>query len=45
MRSVDPNLEAEALRVVKSLPKWKPGMNKGQPVNVWFIIPVKFKLK
>jgi TonB family protein len=45
MRSVDPLLEAEAIRVVKSLPKWKPGMHKSQPVNVWFIMPVKFKLK
>ena len=45
LRSVDPFLEAEALRVVSSLPAWKPGMNKGKPVNVWFIMPVKFKLQ
>jgi periplasmic protein TonB len=45
MRTVDPLLEEEALRVVKSLPKWTPGKNNGNPVNVWFIIPVKFKLQ
>jgi len=45
MRAVDPLLEEEALRVVKSLPKWEPGKNNGNPVNVWFIIPVKFKLQ
>jgi periplasmic protein TonB len=45
MRAVDPQLEEEALRVVKTLPKWTPGKNNGNPVNVWFIIPVKFKLQ
>jgi periplasmic protein TonB len=45
MRAVDPLLEEEALRVVKALPKWTPGKNNGNPVNVWFIIPVKFKLQ
>jgi periplasmic protein TonB len=45
MRAVDPMLEEEALRVVKSLPRWTPGKNNGNPVNVWFIIPVKFKLQ
>jgi protein TonB len=45
MRAVDPLLEEEALRVVKTLPRWTPGKNNGNPVNVWFIIPVKFKLQ
>jgi TonB family protein len=45
MRAVDPLLETEALRVVNSLPEWKPGEKNGAPVNIWFIIPVKFKLK
>jgi len=45
MRAADPLLEEEAIRVVKSLPKWKPGEKEGKPVNVWFIIPVKFKLQ
>jgi len=45
MRTVDPLLEMEALRIVKSLPKWTPGKKNGNPVDVWFIIPIKFKLK
>jgi periplasmic protein TonB len=44
-RAVDPLLDQEALRVVKSIPKWTPGKNNGNPVKVWFIIPVKFKLQ
>ncbi len=45
MRGADPMLDEEALRVVKTLPKWIPGKINGTPVNVWFIIPVKFKLQ
>ncbi len=45
LRSADPLLEEEALKVVKSMPKWTPGKNNGNPVNVWFIIPVKFVLQ
>ena len=45
MRPIDPLLDEEALRVVKNLPKWTPGKNNGNPVNVWFIIPVKFQLQ
>jgi len=44
LRPIDPLLEEEALRVIKSMPKWTPGKNNGNPVNVWFIIPVKFVL-
>jgi periplasmic protein TonB len=44
-RSVDPVLDQEALRVVKTIPKWTPGKNNGNPVKVWFIIPVRFKLQ
>lgn len=36
--------EAEALRVVNAMPKWKPGRNNGRAVKVWFQIPVFFKL-
>lgn len=43
-RGVDPSLDREALRVVNSMPKWTPGMNNGQPANVWFTLPVTFKL-
>ncbi len=38
------SLDAEALRVVKAMPKWKPAMNKGKAVNVKFVLPVVYKL-
>lgn len=44
VRSVDPDLDREAVRVVKSLPKFNPGRKDGQPVNVWYTLPVTFKL-
>lgn len=45
LRSVDPDLDAEALRVLKTMPKWKPGMEKGEAVRVKFTVPVAFKLQ
>lgn len=45
LRSVDPDLDAEALRVLQTMPKWKPGMQKGQVVRVKFTVPVSFKLQ
>lgn len=45
LRSVDPDWDAEALRVMKAMPKWKPGMQKGQVVRVKFTVPVSFKLQ
>ncbi len=45
VRSVHPDLDAEALRVVKSMPKWTPGTVDGKPVAVWFTIPISFKTK
>ena len=39
------SLEAEALRVVNSMPKWIPGMQDGKPVNVQFMLPIMFKLQ
>ena len=44
VRGVDKNLDAEALRVVKSLPKYKPGKQRGLPVRVMFTIPINFTL-
>ena len=44
VRGVDPALDREALRVVNSMPKWNPGMNNRQPANVWFQLPITFKL-
>ena len=45
VRSVNPLLDAEALRVVKLMPKWKPGMQSGKVVNVKYNIPVVFRLQ
>ena len=43
-RSVTPSLDAEAVRVVKAMPKWTPGKQDGQPVRVRYNVPVSFKL-
>ena len=43
-RSVDEKLDAEALRVINAMPKWQPGKQRGQDVNVKFTLPVTFKL-
>ncbi|HPS82764.1 MAG TPA: M56 family metallopeptidase [Bacteroidales bacterium] len=43
--SVSPDLDAEAVRVVKMMPDWKPAENKGKPVAVSMTLPVKFKLQ
>lgn len=45
LRSVDPELDAEALRVINGMPKWKPGTQKGEPVRVKYTVPVMFRLK
>ena len=45
VRGVDPALDREALRVVNAMPRWNPGMNNGQPANVWFTLPINFKLQ
>ena len=44
VRGVDKNLDAEALRVVSALPKYKPGKQRGKPVRVMFTIPINFTL-
>ena len=44
LRGVDPNLDAEAIRVISGMPKWKPGTQKGEPVNVKYTVPVMFRL-
>ncbi len=41
----DPSLDKEAIRVIKSMPKWKPGKQRGKPVRVKFTLPVNFKLQ
>ena len=45
MRGKDPDLDKEAVRVVKSLPKFIPGKMNGQAVNVWYTLPISFKLQ
>lgn len=44
IRGRHPALDKEALRVVKSMPKWNPGRNNGQPVKVTYTLPVTFRL-
>ena len=44
VRGVDKNLDAEAVRVVNSLPKYKPGKQRGKPARVMFTIPINFTL-
>ncbi|RKD92660.1 energy transducer TonB [Mangrovibacterium diazotrophicum] len=44
-RGVDASLDKEALRVVNSLPKWKPGMQRGKPVRVSYTVPISFVLQ
>lgn len=45
VRGKDPDLDKEAVRVVKSLPKFTPGKMNGHPVNVWYTLPITFKLQ
>jgi TonB family protein len=44
-KGVDLLLDAEAIRVIKSMPDWKPGRNKGEPVSVSYTVPIKFRLE
>ena len=45
LKGVDPELDAEAIRVVQSLPPFKPGKQGGKPVPVWYMVPITFTLK
>lgn len=45
LRSPDKSLEKEAVRVIKTLPKFSPGMQRGKPVRVWYQVPVTFRLQ
>lgn len=45
IRGVDPYLDKEALRVINSMPKWKPGMQRGKAVRVKYTVPVMFRLQ
>jgi protein TonB len=43
-KSADPDLDREALRVIRMMPKWKPGIENNKPCRTMFAIPVVFKL-
>lgn len=44
IRGVFPSIDEEALRVIKSSPKWKPGLQNGKPVRVQYAVPLSFSL-
>ncbi|SOE23122.1 TonB family C-terminal domain-containing protein [Spirosomataceae bacterium TFI 002] len=44
LKGTYPEIDEEALRVVSNLPKWEPGKQNGKPVNVYFTMPIVFKL-
>jgi periplasmic protein TonB len=44
LKGVDPELDEEAIRVVKTFPPFKPGKQDGKPVPVWFIVPINFQI-
>ncbi len=44
LRGVHPDIDKEAVRMVKSMPDWKPGTQNGVPVNVRFTLPINFRL-
>lgn len=45
LKGVDPELDAEAIRVVKSLPRFQPGYQAGKPVPVWYMVPITYTLR
>ncbi|MFO7863428.1 MAG: energy transducer TonB [Salinivirgaceae bacterium] len=45
LRGIDPSLDKEAMRVVKSMPNWTPGKQRGKPVFVRYRVPINFKLQ
>ena len=44
-RSIDPSLDAEAVRVLSQMPNWNPGKQNGSPVRVKYTVPITFKLQ
>jgi protein TonB len=45
VRGIDSNLDKEAVRVIQSLPQWKPGKQRGKPVKVSYTVPINFILQ
>jgi protein TonB len=44
LRAIDPDLDKEAIRIIKGMPKWKPGKYQGEVVRVQYTIPIGFRL-
>jgi len=44
IKGVSPSIDEEAMRVVRLMPKWDPGVQRGKPVNARFVLPIRFKL-
>ena len=44
VKPIDPQLDAEAIRIVRTMPNWEPATQKGKPIRVRFTIPVTFRL-
>lgn len=44
IRGIDELIDKEALKVIENMPKWKPGMQSGKPVSVWYTVPITFRL-
>jgi TonB family protein len=45
VQSVDPELAHEAIKMIKGMPRWKPGMRDGETTNFDYVLPVRFKLE
>ncbi len=45
IQSISPDLDAEALRVIKTIIRFEPGYQNGKPVAVWYEVPISFKLQ
>lgn len=44
IRGVSPSLDAEALRVINLMPKWKPAISEGETVRVYYTLPIVFRM-
>ncbi len=44
LRGIHPLLDKEAARVIRNMPNWIPGRQNGKRVNVWYVLPIKFKI-
>ncbi len=45
MKSIGGGCEDEALRVIRKMPKWEPGIKNGKPVKVRYVLPIMFQLQ